>query len=56
MEAIFTPTEEPPMIEQTISIPKEAVKDTLVITKTIIRPTVKPKIIKPVEVEETMDW
>ncbi len=56
MEAILTPTEEPPMMEQTISIPKEAVKDTLIITKTIIKPVVKPKLVKPVEVEETMDW
>ncbi len=56
MEAILTPKEEPPMMEQTISIPKEAVKDTLIITKTIIKPVVKPKLVKPVEVEETMDW
>jgi ascorbate-specific PTS system EIIC-type component UlaA len=56
MEAIFNPTEEPPMMEQTISVPKNSIKDTLVITKTIIQPVVKPKVEKKKEVEETMDW
>ena len=52
MQSIFEPKEEvqqPPMMEQTISIPEE-VKDTLVITKTIkIKPT-KPKK------EEEITW
>ena len=52
MQSIFEPKEEvqqPPMIEQTISIPASA-KDTLVITKTIkIEPT------KP-EKEEEITW
>jgi len=56
MEAIFNPTEEPPTMEQTISVPKNSIKDTLVITKTIIQPVVKPKVEKKKEVEETMDW
>jgi hypothetical protein len=52
MQSIFEPKEEvqqPPMMEQTISIPASA-KDTLVITKTIkIEPT------KP-EKEEEITW
>ena len=45
MQSIFEPKEEvqqPPMMEQTISIPEE-VKDTLVITKTIKIKPAKPK-------------
>ena len=52
MQSIFEPKEEvqqPPMMEQTISIPA-SVKDTLVITKTIkVEPT------KP-EKEEEITW
>ena len=52
MQSIFEPKEEvqqPPMIEQTISIP-EGVKDTLVITETIKIKPVKPKK------EEEITW
>jgi len=52
MQSIFEPKEEvqqPPMMEQTISIP-EGVKDTLVITKTIKIEPVKPKK------EEEITW
>jgi ABC-type uncharacterized transport system permease subunit len=52
MQSIFEPKEEvqqPPMMEQTISIP-EGVKDTLVITKTIKIKPVKPKK------EEEITW
>lgn len=52
MQSIFEPKEEvqqPPMMEQTISIPEE-VKDTLVITKTIKIKPVKPKK------EEEITW
>ena len=52
MQSIFEPKEEvqqPPMIEQTISIP-EGVKDTLIITKTIKIKPVKPKK------EEEITW
>ena len=42
MEAIFSPEDDspPPTMEQTITIPPSVVKDTLVITKTVIE---KPK-------------
>lgn len=48
MEAIFSPEDDspPPTIEQTITIPPSVVKDTLVITKTVIQ---KPK-------EREIDW
>ena len=52
MQSIFEPKEEvqqPPMMEQTISIP-EGVKDTLVITKTIVIPPKKE------EKEEEISW
>jgi len=52
MQSLFEPKEEvqqPPMMEQTISIP-EGVKDTLVITKTIKIKPVKPKK------EEEITW
>jgi ABC-type uncharacterized transport system permease subunit len=53
MQSIFEPKEElppPPMMEQTINIP-EGVKDTLVITKTIVVPPSKPK-----KEEEEISW
>jgi len=48
MESIFSPEDDtpPPLMEQTISIPPRVVKDTLVITKTVIE---KPK-------EREIDW
>lgn len=48
MEAIFSPEDDspPPTMEQTITIPPSVVKDTLVITKTVIQ---KPK-------EREIDW
>ncbi len=48
MEAIFSPEDDspPPTMEQTITIPPSVVKDTLVITKTVIE---KPK-------EREIDW
>jgi len=48
MESIFSPEDDtpPPSMEQTISIPPRVVKDTLVITKTVIE---KPK-------EREIDW
>jgi len=52
MQSLFEPKEEvqqPPMMEQTISIP-EGVKDTLIITKTIKIKPVKPKK------EEEITW
>ena len=52
MQSLFEPKEEvqqPPMMEQTISIP-EGVKDTLIITKTIKVKPVKPKK------EEEITW
>jgi hypothetical protein len=52
MQSLFEPKEEvqqPPMMEQTISIPEE-VKDTLIITKTIKIKPVKPKK------EEEITW
>ena len=53
MQSLFEPKEEvqqPPMMEQTISIP-EGVKDTLVITKTI-----KIKPVKPKKEEGEITW
>ena len=50
MEAIFSPEDDspPPTMEQTITIPPSAVKDTLVITKTVIQ--------KPKKEEMEIDW
>lgn len=50
MEAIFSPEEDspPPTMEQTITIPPSAVKDTLVITKTVVQ--------KPKKKEREIDW
>ena len=50
MEAWFSPEIDspPPSIEQTISIPPGVVKDTLVITKTVIQ--------KPKEEKREIDW
>lgn len=50
MEAIFSPEDDspPPTMEQTITIPPSAVKDTLVITKTVIQ--------KPKKKEREIDW
>jgi hypothetical protein len=50
MEAIFSPEEDspPPTMEQTITIPPSVVKDTLVITKTVIQ--------KPKKEEREIDW
>ena len=49
MENIFTPEEDsPPTMEQTITIPPSVVKDTLVITKTVIQ--------KPKKEEREIDW
>jgi hypothetical protein len=50
MEAIFSPEDDspPPTMEQTITIPPSAVKDTLVITKTVIQ--------KPKKEEREIDW
>jgi len=50
MEAIFSPEEDspPPTMEQTITIPSSVVKDTLVITKTVIQ--------KPKKEEREIDW
>ena len=50
MENIFTPEEDspPPAMEQTITIPPSVVKDTLVITKTVIQ--------KPKKEEREIDW
>jgi len=53
MQSIFEPKEEiqqPPMMEQTISIPA-ATKDTLVITKTI-----KVEPVKTEKKEEEISW
>ena len=58
MEAIFSPGEEveevQPMMEQSISIP-ENVKDTVVISKTIVVPPKKEKS-KTEERKEEYDW
>jgi hypothetical protein len=50
MEAIFSPEDDspPPTMEQTITIPPSVVKDTLVITKTVIQ--------KPKKEERKIDW
>ena len=50
MESIFSPEDDspPPSMEQTISIPPGVVKDTLVITKTVIQ--------KPKKKEREIDW
>ena len=50
MEAIFSPEDDslPPTMEQTITIPPSAVKDTLVITKTVVQ--------KPKKKEREIDW
>ena len=50
MENIFIPEEDgpPPSMEQTITIPPSVVKDTLVITKTVIQ--------KPKKEEREIDW
>ena len=50
MEAIFSPEDDspPPTMEQTITIPPSVVKDTLVITKTVIQ--------KPKEEKREIDW
>jgi|TARA_B100001059_G_scaffold109636_1_gene109703 hypothetical protein len=50
MEAIFSPEDDspPPTMEQTITIPPSVVKDTLVITKTVIQ--------KPKKEEREIDW
>ena len=50
MEAIFSPEDDspPPTMEQTITLPPSVVKDTLVITKTVIQ--------KPKKEEREIDW
>jgi hypothetical protein len=50
MEAWFSPEIDspPPTMEQTITIPPSIVKDTLVITKTVIQ--------KPKKEEREIDW
>ena len=50
MEAIFSPEDDSPpsTMEQTITIPPSAVKDTLVITKTVVQ--------KPKKKEREIDW
>ena len=50
MEAIFNPEDDspPPTMEQTITIPPSVVKDTLVITKTVVQ--------KPKKKEREIDW
>ena len=50
MEAILSPEDDspPPTMEQTITIPPSVVKDTLVITKTVIQ--------KPKKKEREIDW
>lgn len=58
MEAIFSPNEEievvQPMMEQSIAIP-DSVKDTVVISKTIVVPPKKEKS-KTEERKEEYDW
>jgi len=58
MEAIFSPNEEievvQPMMEQSIAIP-DNVKDTVVISKTIVVPPKKEKT-KTEERKEEYDW
>lgn len=50
MEAIFSPEDDSPLptMEQTITIPPSIVKDTLVITKTVVQ--------KPKKEERKIDW
>lgn len=50
MEAIFSPEDDSPLptMEQTITIPPSIVKDTLVITKTVVQ--------KPKKEEREIDW
>ena len=50
MEAIFSPEDDSPLptMEQTITIPPSIVKDTLVITKTVVQ--------KPKKEERVIDW
>jgi len=61
MEAIFSPEEKveevQPMLEQTISTP-ETVKDTIVISKTIVVPPkkVEKKTETEIRKEEGYDW
>ena len=58
MEAIFSPAEDKPSMEQTITIP-EGSKDTIVITKTIKPAIVKPPVKKTEtekRKEEGLDW
>ena len=59
MEAIFSPEEEievvQPMMEQSISIP-EGVKDTVVISKTIVVPPKKEKSETEKRKAEGLDW
>ena len=59
MEAIFSPAEEievvQPMMEQSINIP-EGVKDTVVISKTIIVPLKKEKSETEKRKEEGLNW
>lgn len=58
MEAIFgveeTVVDEPPMMEQTINLP-ESVKDTVVISKTIVLPPAEKKS-ETEERKEKFDW
>ena len=58
MEAIFSPAEDIPSMEQTITVP-EGSKDTIVITKTI-KPTIVKPPVKKTETEkrkaEGLDW
>jgi hypothetical protein len=59
MEAIFTPEEEievvQPMMEQSITVP-EGVKDTVVISKTIVVPPKKEKSETEKRKEKGLDW
>ena len=59
MEAIFSPAEEvkvvQPMMEQSINIP-EGVKDTVVISKTIVVPPKKEKSETEKRKEKGLDW
>ena len=59
MEAIFTPEEEievvQPMMEQSITVP-EGVKDTVVLSKTIVVPPKKEKSETENRKEKGFDW
>jgi len=59
MEAIFTPEEEievvQPMMEQSITVP-DGVKDTVVISKTIVVPPKKEKSETEKRKDEGFDW